>query len=157
MQQWYREHVDNAFLVKKFQSLAFVPTDRVIDAFEGLVTSLDPETDELLGDFLVYFETTWIGIVQRGRRRRPLFDIDLWNVHDRVENNLPRTNNYIEGWDDACDQRVGVTHRTIRRLVTKNRKDQANNELLLEQISAGISVGPSKKIYQTLNLRLKAI
>ena len=30
-------------------------------------------------------------------------------------------------------------------------------ELLLEQISAGISVGPSKKIYQTLNLRLKAI
>ena len=88
---------------------------------------------------------------------RPLFDIDLWNVHDRVENNLPRTNNYIEGWDDACDQRVGVTHRTIRRLVTKNRKDQANNELLLEQISAGISVGPSKKIYQTLNLRLKAI
>ena len=41
--------------------------------------------------------------------------------------------------------------------MTKIRKKQANNELLLEQISAGISVGPSKKIYQTLNLRLKAI
>ena len=41
--------------------------------------------------------------------------------------------------------------------MTKIRKEQANNELLLEQISAGISVGSSKKIYQTLNLRLKAI
>ena len=53
---------------------------------------------------------------------------------------------------------IRATHPTIRgRLVTKIRKEQANNELLLEKISAGISVGPSKKIYQTLNLRLKAI
>jgi hypothetical protein len=39
--------------------------DRVIDAFEELVTLSDHETDELLGGFLVYFETTCIGIVQR--------------------------------------------------------------------------------------------
>jgi hypothetical protein len=32
----------------------------------------------------------------------------------------------------------------------------SNNELLLEQISAGF-VGPSRKIYQTLNLRFKVI
>jgi hypothetical protein len=75
--------------IKKFQALAFVPSDRVIDAFEELVTSSNPETDELLRDFLVYFETPWIGVVQRGRRHRSLFDIDLWNVHDRVEI-LPR-------------------------------------------------------------------
>jgi hypothetical protein len=40
--------------------------------------------------------------------------------------------------------------------VAKIRKEQANNELLLEKISAGFFVGPSKKIYQTLK-RLKAI
>ena len=85
--------------IKKFQALAFVPSDRVIDAFEELVTSSNPETDELLVDFLVYFETPWIGVVQRGRRHRSLFDIDLWNVHDRVEI-LPR--NSIEGWHHAC-------------------------------------------------------
>jgi hypothetical protein len=77
LHQWYREHADNAFWIKKFQALASVPPDRVIDAFEELVTSMDPETDELLRDFLVYFETTWIGIDQGGRRRRSLLDIDL--------------------------------------------------------------------------------
>ena len=44
---------------------------------------------------------------------RTLFDIDLWNVYDCVENDLPCTNNSIEGWDHAFDQRVGVTHSTI--------------------------------------------
>jgi hypothetical protein len=78
LHQWYREHADNAFWIKKSQALAFVPPDRVIDASEELVTSLDPETDELLGDFLVYFETTWIGIYRPKRTSTPIsFDIDL--------------------------------------------------------------------------------
>jgi hypothetical protein len=41
--------------------------------------------------------------------------------------------------------------------VAKIRKEQGNNELLLQQISARFSVSPLKKIFQTLNLRLKAI
>ena len=144
-------------MVKRFHSLAFVPSNKVIETFEELVASLDPETDELLGDFLVYFETTWIGINQRGRRRRPLYDIDLWNVHDRVQDDLPRTNNSIEGWHRAFDQRVGITHPTIRRLVNKIRKEQANNEITLVQLSAGVSVRLPKKRYQALNMRLKEI
>ena len=76
--------------------------------------NLDDETDELLPDFLSYFEATWIGVVQRGRRRRPLFSVSLWNVHGRVEQDLPRTNNSIEGWHHSFDLRVAITHPTIR-------------------------------------------
>ena len=78
-------------------------------------------------------------------------------VHGRVQNDLPCTNNSIEGWHKAFDQRVGITHPTIRRLVNKIRKEQANNEIILGQLSAGVSVGPPKKRYQALNMRLKEI
>lgn len=46
----------------------------------------------------------------RGRRRRPLFTISLWNVHGRVEQDIPRTNNSIEGWHDSFDLRVQCHH-----------------------------------------------
>ena len=57
------------------------------------VTSLDEGTDELLNDFLTYFEATWIDIVQHGRRRRPCLPQELWNVHERVAEDLPRMKN----------------------------------------------------------------
>ena len=67
-----------------------MPPDDVIEAFQQLMDSLS--------DFLAYFESTWLGIVQRGCRRRPKFDVAMWNVYNRVEDNLPRTNNSVEGW-----------------------------------------------------------
>ena len=63
----------------------------------------------------------------------------------------------MEGWHGAFDQRVGITHPTIRRLVNKIRKEQANNEITLVQLSAGVSVRLPKKRYQALNMRLKEI
>ncbi|KAL8564037.1 hypothetical protein ACOMHN_016326 [Nucella lapillus] len=92
LQDWYLEP-ENSLLVKTIQALAFVPPDDVIEAFQQLMDSLDADTDETLSDFLAYFESTWLGIVQRGRRRRPKFDVAMWNVYNRVGDNLPRTNN----------------------------------------------------------------
>ena len=36
-------------------------------------------------------------------RRLSLFDIDLWKENDRIENDLPGTNNSIEGWHHVFD------------------------------------------------------
>ena len=154
---WYKDDANNALIIKSFQALAFVPPNRVTEAFQELMGSLDDETDELLSDFLSYFEATWIGVVQRGRRRRPLFAISLWNVNSRVEQDLPRTNNSIEGWHHSFDLRVAITHPTLRRFSAKLVKEQASNELLLEQVLARIPPVPPKKKYQVINERLKNI
>ena len=156
LQQWYIEQPENALLIKKFQALSFVPLARVVDVFEELVVSLDPHVDDLLTDFLAYFETTWIGIVEGGHRRRPRYAIVLWNVHDRVVDDLPRTNNSLEGWHRAFDQRLRITHPTICRLVIQLRKEQASSELLIEQIAAGIPLA-HPKMMKHVNLRLKRI
>ena len=146
LQGWYKDDANNALIIKSFQALAFVPPNRVAEAFQELMGSLDDETDELLSDFLSYFEATGICVVQRGRRHRPLFAISLWNVNSRVEQDLPRTNNSIEGWHHSFDLRVAITHPTIRRLSAKLVKEQASNELLLEQVLARIPKNP----YQSL-------
>ncbi|KAK7487223.1 hypothetical protein BaRGS_00021575, partial [Batillaria attramentaria] len=130
--------------------------DDVIEAFQQLMDSLDADTDETLSDFLVYFESTWLGIVQRGRRRRPKFDVAMWNVYNRVEDNLPRTNNSVEGWHRAFDQRMSVTHPTLGRLVSKLRKEQASTELMIEQHAMGVRMRKNKQ-YEVVNTRLQAL
>ena len=154
---WYTESLENALLIKSLQALAFVPVPDVSDAFHRFVCSIDEETDEMISSILTYFEATWIGIVQRGRRRRPAFPQELWNVHDRVLDNLPRTNNSVEGWHRAFDLRVRITHPTLCRLVDRLRKEQADNELVIEHVKAGVALPQTKKKYEQVNARLKNI
>ncbi|KAL8601709.1 hypothetical protein ACOMHN_033885 [Nucella lapillus] len=107
-------------------------------------------------DFLAYFESTWLGIVQQGRRRRQKFDVAMWNVYNRVGDNLPRTNNSVEGWHRAFDQRMSVTHPTLGRLVSKLRKEQASTEIMLEQRAMGVRMRKNKQ-YEVVNTRLQAL
>ena len=47
-----------------------------------------------------------------------------------------------------------MSHPTVRKLVEKIRKEQADNELLLEQVRAGAHVRAPKRIYRQLDGRL---
>ena len=50
------------FSYQVFSSSYFVPSNRVTEAFQELMGSLDHETDELLSNFLSSFEATLIGV-----------------------------------------------------------------------------------------------
>lgn len=156
LQAWYNDPA-NTNLIKSIQALAFVPVPQVIESFQALLETIDDETDDVLGDFLTYFETTWIGALQRGRRRRPLFSLEMWNVHDRQAEGLPRTTNSLEGWHRSFSQRVSIKHPTICRLVSKIRKEQSEWELTVEQVMAGIIIRQVKKKYQDVNKRINSI
>ncbi|XP_042223201.1 uncharacterized protein LOC121867341 [Homarus americanus] len=93
---WYNDP-RNALIVKSVQALVFVPVSDVAESFNESVSALDDETYEFLSEFLGYFEATWIGVVQRGRRRRPAFELRLWNILERNTQGLPRTTNSLEG------------------------------------------------------------
>ena len=57
LQTWYNER-DNAFIIKQIQALAFVPPCDVCALFNKLMESFDEETDQILREFLQYFEAT---------------------------------------------------------------------------------------------------
>ena len=86
LQGWYRDDANNVLIIKSFQALAFVPPNRVTEAFQELMGSLDDETDELLSDFLSYYEATWIDVVVDAVLCSP--SLCGMHVNSRVEQDL---------------------------------------------------------------------
>ena len=83
-----------------------------------------------------------------------MFPIKLWNVHDRVSANLPRTNNSIEGWHNAFAKRVSIAHPTITKLADRIRREQSKFEIDVAQIQQGLEPKPKKKKYRLLDERI---
>jgi hypothetical protein len=173
-QQRYSEDDNFAFVFKKLKALAFVPPPDVILKYEELTETLGDEFEQ----FLNYFEDTWIGRLVRGRRRLPLFRVEIWNSRRRgkhskqqikscilkknsflflVAQHLPRLNNAVEGWHNAFANRISIKHPSLTKLVKKIRSEQAANEIAMERILAGHVPEPAKRKYLDLNRRIEAV
>ncbi|CAF0922766.1 unnamed protein product [Brachionus calyciflorus] len=73
----------------------------------------------------------------------PFYKISYWNVHKRVEKNLPRSNNSIEAWHKSLSQDIG-SHPSVNKLAKHLKSEQHLTDVLLEQIRGGL-VYPRKK------------
>lgn len=114
LQVQYNNNQNNiATNLRMVAALAFVPEVDVVQAFNDLKTHCSLVERPVLD----YFEITYIGTPRRGGRHRglnrPTFPIDLWNMHDRVLMNLPRTNNHLEGWHNGFAERFERTHPDV--------------------------------------------
>ena len=89
--------IDNIFRenIRMIYALAFVPLQDVVIAFDTLCIHCGANGNEQV--ILQYFELNDIGNLRAGVRMTPSFPHELWNVHDRVMNGLPRTTNAVEG------------------------------------------------------------
>ena len=94
LQSRYQSDAEFAISIRMIPALAFVPSDSVVQAFEHLQESMCEEADGVIN----YFEDTFIGRRRRRNRGNPLFPVCMWNMHDRVCDDLPRTINSLEGW-----------------------------------------------------------
>jgi hypothetical protein len=53
-------------------------------------------------DFADYFEDNYVGRpIRGGRRRCARFSISMWNCFNRLDQQLPRSNNSVEAWNKA--------------------------------------------------------
>ena len=99
--------------VGKISALAFVPENDVQRYF-----NIDQDLDVIMD----YIEENYLGVFRRGRFRRPRFPYAWWGVHDRVQNNLPRTNNVVEGWHNSFNQHVDCYHANVWKLIDVMKK-----------------------------------
>ncbi|CAF3920813.1 unnamed protein product [Rotaria sp. Silwood1] len=139
-----------------------------------MIIDFEQDADKLLESF----EKTWVGqkkgrgkyrhhivsltthschLILGSRRTKPQFSIQTWYVHDRVLQDLPRSNNFIEGWHRAFNNRISMKHPTITKLAKCILREQANFEMDIERILVGQQPKPKKKTYATLDSRLKRI
>ena len=79
-------------------AVAFAPPDDVIDVFERLCEVIRNTYQDDADRTLDYFEDNYIWRFRRNAPRAvPLFPIQRWNMFHRTHQELPRTNNHIEG------------------------------------------------------------
>lgn len=74
------------------QALPFLPCDQVIDGF----MSIKEQAPIKMKPFFEYVDANYVG-----SKKKPRFEIDTWNLYERVLINLPRTSNQIEAWHNA--------------------------------------------------------
>lgn len=83
-------------------------------------------------------EHTWIGkISANGRRQSGLFEISLWNNHQEVLNNHPRTKNQVEGWHNKINRRANAHHLALWSFIEFIREEQGAVECTIERLQAG--------------------
>ena len=104
-----------------------------------------------------YFEDTYIGRPHRRGHRPPAFPQAMWNVKNRVEGGLPRTNNHIEGWHRHMQSNVGAYHPNLWTFLGVLRREQALNEVVMTQMSAGEPAPPQRGKYKAITQRLTTL
>ena len=150
----YRDDQDIRRQCKWLLALAFVPPSDVVATFVDCKARVRTE----LSDLYDYWESTYIGAPRRGRRQVPLYKIDNWNQTIRLADDLPRTNNAVEGWHHAFQSMIGSHHPQIFTFIGHILKEQGITDVVKSRLRSGV-VKPvsSKSRYVRCGLRIKSL
>ena len=108
-----------------YQNTRVLASETFVDTFELLQQQVPPELEPIAD----YVEDNYIGRPQRRGRRPPRFPIDFWNIHDRIADGLPRTNNSVEGFHRHIQASILCCHPNIWTFLKVLQKEQALNEI----------------------------
>ena len=75
----------------------------------------------------------------------------------RIDSDLPRTNNFIEGWHNGFQSHVGASHPNIYKFLEVLRKEENLTRIKLKQLELGMVVHTTRRVYVQLHIRLKNI
>ncbi|OXU27995.1 hypothetical protein TSAR_001294 [Trichomalopsis sarcophagae] len=128
--------------MKMLAALSFVPPDEVKELFENLVEEEFATAKANVDNDLGYFQNTYIGNTVGRRVVAQLFSIDRWNHYNSVIDNLPRTNNSVEGWHRGFDFTIHKRGVNIFYVFKAFKADQALTAVKLTQIRTGNAPEP---------------
>jgi len=112
--------------------------------------------EEILTPLTNYFEDTWIGRLDRRNRRKPvLFPVTLWNCFKYIFENIPRTNNSVEGWHNGFESSLNACHPTIWKCIDSFKKEESLIKLQTEQLIAGMTMGVKRNYESTKTMQKK--
>ena len=90
LHQRYKSDEELALHLRMLCAIAFLPAADVIQGFEELVDEIRNIYNDEVDELLDYFEDNFIGRFRRNAPRRPpSFALDLWNMFNRTDDELP--------------------------------------------------------------------
>ena len=69
----------------------------------------------------------------------------LWNCFKYIFENIPRTNNSVEGWHNGFASSLNECHPTIWKCIDSFKKEESLIKLQTEQLIAGMTIGVKRK------------
>ena len=136
-------------------AISFVPPDDVIVFFEELSDVIRDRFGIACDEILEYFEDNYIGRFRRNAQRaHPRFGIDLWNMFHRTADELPRTNNCLEGWHRGFQATVASCHPLFWKFVGLLKKEEGLNRVKMLQALGGHQPPQQRRRYADSNQRL---
>ena len=78
-------------------------------------------------------------------------------MHHRVEEDLPRTNNELEGWHTRFAGNFTHAHGHIWKFIEKLKLDSHMNHFKIAQGLVAIANPPHKRVYRELNGRIRTL
>lgn len=140
-------------------ALAFVPCADLEFAFDSLCKSeFFVNNADKLDSLLDYFQRTWLGAKGIRGRRKPLFNVEMWNCFDRVVDDDLRTTNSVEGWHNSLNKEVSRARPSLGKFINCLKDEQSQIEIFLAQIGEGRDVVPNERLrYADSDARLKNI
>ena len=103
---------------------------------------------------LDYFEDNYIGRKRRRVRANSPFAHAVWNVHERAEQELPRTNNNIEGWHRRLQAAVSAHHPNIWKFIKVLKRKQSLVDVEVNQALGRHEPAPQRRQYAALDTRI---
>ena len=88
---------------------------------------------------------------------RPRFSITAWKQAERLQSQLPITDNLIEGWPPGVQASLDGDRPTIWRCIRLLQKEEALASLLAEQIRAGQQERKEKRDQNSNTARLRTL
>ena len=161
LHQRYNVDLEFALHVRMIPALAFVPSDQVVDVFERVsdqITRIYADEVDLMNQLLIYFEDNYIGRLRRNApRAAAIFPIQMWNMFNRTQQEMPRTNNNIEGWHRRFQGICNCFHPSFWKFIEMLKKEQSLNRLAIVQAEAGHPPPAQRRRYVNCNERILAI
>lgn len=158
MQVRYTQDQEFALHLRMICALAFLPPNDVINGFDDLSNEIRNTFNGDADDLLEYFEDTYIGRFRRNApRRAPLFAIELWNMFHRTDDELPRTNNSVEGWHRSFQGHLSACHPNFWKFVSVIKKEEAIVRVSILQHLGGHPAPPARRRYADCNARILRI
>ena len=91
----------------------------------------------------------------RTRRENPLYPVSFWNLKERVDEDLPRTNIAVEGFHSALRSSITCKHPNIWKLIAAPKKEEELQQTKIIQVNRGDA--PARKIYKSIDRQLKTL
>jgi hypothetical protein len=150
--QLYTDNEEIRLLCKMLLGLSYVPERDVQFAME----IISQEVPAQLKPIFQYWEDNYVG--RRMNNIKARFDISTWNAFERVNSDLPKTNNSLEAWHHSLQRSLNCQHPHIYKLLNQLKKEQNSVEIFISRHRAGFRKKdiPNSKYVQK-NKRLKTL